>query len=770
MGTQVNNGNAEQEALAAIEAQYNQAKAYIQAMKNDTDKIKQDQSIIAQAEAFGWLISTTALKSIEAPYIADEDAAKADLKAQGDALKALDPSFSALCDSLNALIDCIDKAANDPSAGVGNVMDDITKIQPEMDKILDAMQTRLQGDMYIAEMDSAEAGQLTSAELAQLASTASSYFSREVGSLMTVFNSLSTMIQDYQKAYNAANEDYNRYNMWDDVASFFGGDADEKKAEDKAIMANATDMMNGLSDVMTAMLPAISACSPEFAQALQVIKEVLREVKKILASAQIDPKEKEKLVLALVMFLLTFFQVVKQDVESEKMKNNQTQSQGAMAASKINIDNTMANEKIKEEQEANAKIMKLTMEIATAVMGAVMMVVAPGIGTALLIAMVTVFEELQTEGLVNVTGALAGAIGGKNAQIYADAIVAVIEMVVTMGGGALLDVGLTAEKAAQEVADKAMESAMSTTIKKAAEAAAQAAGKAGEGFETAVGKAMSVLDNICSKAAYKAAEGAAAQFMKQPFGVLMTMIAKGTYTQALKAVMEKAAQEAIETAIEDAATIAKLAARDIESSPNVIDEVATRAANETVASLSGKSFEKIAEEAAATKLGTAVSRGAWTALFAYGNTNMLTDMLKKMGVSNDTVLEIMQVMQQLIQMVAMMMGSGMMSGATIEGVVQGLPRIANLASLAPQSVQVAGSYGMYETEMKESKAIKAIAMDGSIADLLHSFIEQLQKDANMERDVMTRDQTQDSQSTLGMAGHLHDGDNAMIQILVSAAG
>lgn len=757
MGTQV---NPEQQALAAIEAQYQQALAYIQAMKTDTARIAYDQSIIADLAPFESMFGT----EIDAQYKADEAAAKADLQAQGAKLQALDPSFSSLCDSLNALIDCIDSAI---TSGAENVQADIANVQTAMNQLLDAMKQKLQGDMYIAELNSSAAGQMTTSQLSQLAAQAVTYESAEAGDLSTVSNSLSSLIASYQKAYNAANEDYNSYDFWDEVAAFFGGDADEKKAEDKAIMANATAMMSGLTAVLNDLGPEIAAATPEFTQVMNVIKEIMKEVQKILSDVKMTPKEKQGAVLALVMFLLTFFQVIKQDVATEKAKNNQDMSKGAVQASTINIDNTLSNEKIREEQERNAAIMKMVMVVAEVVMGSIMMAMAPGIGTALLVGMVTAFEALQTEGVLNVTGDLADAIGGKNAQIWADTIVAVAEMALTMGGGALMDIAFSAEKAATSVAEKTVESSMSV-IEQAADAAAGAAGKAGDAAAQA--SAMNVLENVCTKAAQKAAEGAAAQFMKQPFATLVTMMAKGTYKAALEATMQRAATEAIETAVEDAATIAKLAARGVQSTEEIIDGVATKAANETVASLSGKTVAKVAKEAAQTARGLAVSRGLWTALFATGNTNMITDMLKKMGVSDEVVLEVFQVIQQIVQMIALMMGSGMLSGANIEGIAQGIPRSVNLLSLIPQGAQAAGSYGMYETEMKQAAAVTAITMEGSVADLLHSFIEQLQKDANLEREIMTKDQTQEAQSTLGMAGHLHDGDNAAIQILISAAG
>ena len=102
--------------------------------------------------------------------------------------------------------------------------------------------------------------------------------------------------------------------------------------------------------------------------------------------------------------------------------------------------------------------------------------------------------------------------------------------------------------------------------------------------------------------------------------------------------------------------------------------------------------------------------------------------------------------------------------------ISSLPRVVQLAQLGPNIVEAASNYGMYETTEQQAGAVTAMQMNGSVADLLHAFIDQLQKDANLDRDIMINEQTQEAQSTMSMAGHLHDGDNAAIQILISAAG
>jgi hypothetical protein len=426
--------------------------------------------------------------------------------------------------------------------------------------------------------------------------------------------------------------------------------------------------------------------------------------------------------------------------------------------------------------------MKMVMVVAEVVMGAVMMLTAPGIGSALLVGIVGALETLQTADVVNVVGyltdALAKAIPG-HSQILADSIVAVAEVLLTVVGGAGLDLFFSVEKVAASVAEKTVESSMSA-IEQAAGAAVQAAGKAGDAAAQA--SAVNVLENVCEKAAQKAVKGAAAQFMKQEFATLVALGGKGaleffgvtvkeTFKKALEATIQRAATEAIETAIEDAAILAKLAASGIESIEDVVEGVATRAANETVSSLSGKSLAKVTEEAEQTGYGFAKSRAICAFVFAYSNTNMITEMFKKMGVSDGVFLDkVLPIIQQLIQMIALMVGSGMLAGATLDGVLSKLPRGVSLLSLIPQGAESASSYGLYGTQDREASAVTAISMEGSVADLLHSFIEQLQKDANLEREIMTRDQTQEAQSTLAMAGHLHDGDNAAIQILISAAG
>ncbi|MGB7978562.1 MAG: hypothetical protein WCF19_05325 [Chlamydiales bacterium] len=764
MGTKVNSiNNDEQEAFAAIQKQYQAAEAFVAAMKGDTDRIAHDASLLHPFTMMGFPTSASFLKTI----VADRDDAEADIKTQEKNLTDLNSDFSSLCDSLDSLVECINKTASNHSVNSKDLANDLKNLQGAMGKVFEAMKQKLQGDVYLAEMNSSAADQLTANQLAQLAEDAVQYESGEQGTLSTLMSSLQAMISNYRTAYNNANIDLNGYNIWDEVASYLDcGDAESNKASDESTMASATDMIHGLGALMSALGPEISSYMPQFTQVLDVIKAIMKEVQKILADPTLSAKEKQGAILGLVMFLLTFIQVVKQNVEGEKTKNNQQMSSGAIIASQDNIDDTMANQKIEEEVERNASILKTTLLICEVVLGAAMALMAPGFGTAFLIGMVTTLQALQTEGICDVMGGLTDAIDkAVGGQIGADLIVGGMEMALTMGGGAVLD-GLAARLVAGLVT-KAANTALAATeavVEKAVQAALEAAGKVGDqAAKTAVENALA---EVTMQAADKAAAGAAQQFLKQPFGVLMEMVAKGTLKQMLKETMERAAEEAVAAAVKDAATLAKLAARGVQSSEAIVEGAAKRAADEAVANVTGKAADSVAADSARSAGRAALDRGKWALVFAFANTGLLTEMFKTIGASGNTFEDIMQVIQQLVQMIAMMGGSGMVT----ESMISSLPRVVQLAQLGPNIVEAASNYGMYETTEQQAGAVTAMQMNGSVADLLHAFIDQLQKDANLDRDIMINEQTQEAQSTMSMAGHLHDGDNAAIQILISAAG
>ncbi len=742
-----------QNALEKIQEQYLKGQQIIDKMQQDGEDIEKLEKDIAFYKEYQWFFGPElALAEIE------EKMVKADLKTQEAALEALDPAMADLCNSINSLIDCINQAINDGRCNFGLVDQDIRNTANILAKIFDAMKQKLQVDLYTDEIRS---GNLTDAELEELAGKAAGFAGAESSDLQAVQASLTDLIESYHKAYDNANADYHRYNIFD----CWFGDGDEKKERDKEIMANAQAMIKGLLGVMSALSPELASLMPEFTLAMNVIEQVLKEVKKILANPHLDLKAKQKEVLSLVVFLLSFFQIIKQDVESEKSKNSQDMSKGMLQSSQATIDDTVMNEKIKEEAERNARIMKIVMVVSEVVLGALMMAAAPGIGTALLVGMITAFEVMQTEGVVNVTGALGDAI---HSQIGADILVGAAECVLTMGGGAGLDAlvesGLktavqTAAKTALEVSEQ--------VIEKAAAVAASMAGKAGD--EAAITLAKNTLEQVAQKAAEKAAQGAAQQFMKQPFATLAQLLAKGALTKSVEEAAQQAAQEAVATAVEESATIAKLAARGVQSSERITTEIATRNANTAVSQISHQSLATVTKDAERSMGKKMAIRGLGAAIFATGNTHLPSDIAKAFGSKNDDLLETLQIIEGIIQMLALMFGSGMLTASSFEGAsAYNLSRMANAMSAIPQAGEAAGAYGNYQTYLAESKAVKALSMDGSITDLLHAFVDQIQKDSSLERDLFIRDQQIEAEGTNSLAAHVNDGDQANIQMLVSA--
>lgn len=759
-----NSNNPLQNALNKVKEQYVEGQKLINQIKEDLSKLKHDQSLMAmikELEASGMFFGDdfqSYAKQVEAQEAQDMKA----LKADEAALEKLDPALESLCSTINSLIKCVNSAMDDGRVDFGLVMKDLADTTKVMSKVLVAMGEELQADLYTEAMDGSK---LSTKDLQELAARAAGFAGAEGAELDSAQSELESLFQAYHNSYDWAKADYSSYNWWERTF----GDGDEKRDRDKRIMANATAMMNGLADVMSAMSPALARFMPEFTAAMNVIKEVLKRVEQILSNVHMDPAKKKKEIMALVMFVLSFYQVIKQDVEDQKAKNKKDMSKGNMEASRMNIQDAQMYQKIKEEEEHNAKIMKVTMIVAEVVLGGLMMAAAPGLGTALLVAMITAMEVVGTEDpSLNATAALGKAMGSK---IAADVIVGALECAFTMGAGAALDSAMASvmEDTVETAAETSLETA-SESIEKAAEGAASAAGKAGD--KAAIKAAKEELTEIAEKAAQKAAKSAGEQFLKQPFATQVEMVLRGTFKSSMKAAMENAAKDAISTSIEDAATIAKLAARGVETSDQITDEMTTRASNQAVARASGKSFSSIAKENAKTFGEIAAARGFYTAIFATGNTDLLVDIYKKAGGDNETLLTIFQIVEQLLQMLAVMAGSGMMNGSTFEEASGNGTILRALTSLSviPQAGEVGAAYSNSLTYKKEAKAVQGLSMTGSVADLLHAFVEQVQKDGNLEREMFLKDQQTEMASTISLASHVNDGERAGIQILVSAAG
>lgn len=748
MGIPANDPNL-QDALDKIKELYQEGQAYINRMGDDENRIAADQRKEAYDKEHG---DKKDLEKREK----DEAKAKADLKKQEAALEKLDPAFTSLCDTINNLIGTVDNAINDGKCRYKIVNHDLHNTTKLLNEIFDAMSHKLLSDLYAEALNS---DNLSSSDLAFLAEKALAESGLAQSDLNEAEQFISRLVSAYHVASNKALADDKRYNFWQKAFT----NANEKRETDRANIRNASVMIDGLSDALSSLAPALGGFQAEFLQLFTMIREVVKEVKKVLANHDLSDKAKQRKVLSLLVFLLSFFQILKQDVKSEQTKNNKKMTEGIMETSLSNFDDIKTNEKIRKEEEKNAKIMKITLAICQLTVGSLFALAAPGLGSAILIEMVTAMESMQSLGVFNLTEDLEKALGSK---VGGEALMCVIECGVTVGGGFAIDKAI--EVAIKEAALNAADTALDNTagaVTAAATSAARAAGR--EGDEVAIKKALEVLQRIAKQAAEKASNSASKIFMKQSFYSLMKLAGKRELMEAMEKTSEQAAEDAVLSAIQSAKEIAENAAVGVASSNTVIDALVLKSVNGAVAEVCGKSAGAVAKESSQNAFKKALIRGGMSLAFASLNTNLFDSIITKHLASGNSILdEVFKQISAIAQMLILLSGSGMLSGGSIGA--SSISKLLAGAGLGQGIMSTAGGFSNYETEKDTSRAVRSLTFEGSIADLLHSYIEQLQKDGNAQRSEFLQEQQIDARATISLAERVNDGDRTNAQILASA--
>jgi hypothetical protein len=764
----VNNNNNENTAeeiqnyIDSITKQYKVAESYIEAMEADGSQITHDQKeldkLLAEKDYFtrycasvpSWI--TTEISRLQA----DENGLKADIATQKSKLEALDPSFASLDDTLASLLNAITNLSSNSNIAPSDMSQDIQHIQNYLNLLFSSMKQKLNSDKDAAIISNDVQDNLSDAQLEQFAAQMITSQEGEQNTLGQLTSLLGKDIVSFHQAYDNAKADKHRFNCFDKAFNLH--DANGRIDRDNQIMANASSMIDTINNALTALAPETASLMPEFVQVTVILKIVMEKLKKILDNADLSSNQKASGVLSVLMFALGVFNMVGQEVQEQKSHNEKKMAESNINASQMNMADTVMNQQIQEEEAANAKLMKAVSLATQIILGAIMVLTAPGVGTALLMA---TFTALEATGVMDqATQKLGDVI---HSQIAAEVLIGVAEILVTCGGGYVGD----------EAVSNLSEEAVATAVEIAEEVAAEAIQKAAEQAAVSSVKAEAVeaaeatIKTVVKKAAKAAAKRTAEQLFNQPIIAVMKMLMTAAGRDAAKEVVIKAATEAADTAIVESATVAKLAARGVQSSNAILTEIADRAGNKAAANVANVS-EKDVEALARSQVWKSASRLSWTILFNISSSDYLTRIAKTTG--NDNFLTFMEVLKQLMQMIALLGGSGMLSAATFDGGANSLLRIANGLSLIPQGANTVASYGQYQTAESQAKATTALARNQTIASLLHTYLKQMQKDIEQERDRFIRQQQQELQSDRVMAGHLNDGDMAGIQVLMASAG
>ncbi|MBX7066685.1 MAG: hypothetical protein K1X28_05590 [Parachlamydiales bacterium] len=785
-----------QQALATIEAQFQEAEKAIQKMAKDQSQIQHDESKMAYDKAH-WTYTTSSAgphpvyhhhnnTTNQRDYhncTDDINAMNADIDAQKTIIGNAGPAFAALNQSLDALIATANALIASGFSHDGSIADDLDQINQKINQIFEAMKDAVHAHLYEAAMHGKMSGDFSISDLAQLAQGELENSSEALTMVDKVIDGIKKL---GDKIAGDERELVHKLSHMSALESFFGDTETLTK-----LMNLENEIEKDLVKVLDKLSVAKADLQPEFMSVINTIEQIVKQAKKIISDAHLSPKAKISQLLALVMYLLSFSQTLKQKVENEKMEQNQTMTKSTIHTTKENLAEIQSQRDAEEGLEQMKKTNKMIAAIIEAIMGAILIISSGGVGAAVVAGLCTTYEELNTCGVINTNEDLGNAM---HSQIGADVVIGVTEGLATFGAGAAIDVGLEkamaksstaaaktvmddvektvaaeADKIAQKEADRAASQVVLVDMEPGSEAAqqiVQAARKAA--YDQAYTAAYNTLERIAENAAKKAAERAGQQFLKQQFGSLMELVGTGQFKQELSRLMEAAAKDAATDAIQEAESLAKLAARGVASTDEIEEGIAVRNANNSVSKVSRSTPEKV--EDGADNMGW----GKWrlVSLIVAGmlSNNTFVEGVKKMGASDDAwYTQLLSVIQMLMQMIAMMVGTGTFASVTMEGVMTKLPRYANLLSLIPQGVQAGNDIDLSETLDAQGKAVTAIQKLDGESSLLSDFLQMLQKDSH-SWDNMVKEVEQDRESTSAMAGHMQDGETAEINVMLASIG
>ena len=778
--------NAINNYINNIEQQYAAAQKYISEMENDINNLAKDQAWL-EDELHRQSVYERGHDGKSRDGIQDAIAAankaivgqEADIAKCEAALQALDPGFQSINDTINSLMSAM---ATLGSQNIGSRLSgDMDKLVSYLDSIFAAMRDKLKADEYQAIIENDKGGDLSNQQLEQYAAEMIQYQGSEQDLLSQLVETMANDVVSFHQLYDNGNAEAHKYTACDKAMNVHDHNEVHKAHWD---MHSATAMISAITTALNALAPEIASVSPAFSQLNMLVEEIVRKIMKIIDSTNLSPKEKQAQILALMMFLLGFFNLVQQEVASQKAKNEKMMAEANLDSSKMNLADTQMNQKIQQYEVKKAKMLKLVMFIAEIILGAIMTVLAPGAGSALVAAALTILAATGGPNGPSVMDKLTTAIAKSVGNTAAQVIVALLEVVVSLGGGAAAD--KIASTLAQSAAATAVKSAMlsvkdaiSTAVKEAVEVAGKEA--TDEGATTA---AETTLTNVSSKAAKLAAETAYKEFTTQTVAKQLQMIVKGTYKELLEKAMTSAATQAAETAVQWSGALARQAAETgIAATEEGTAAIAEKAAVDAVATVFKKTAEDVAKDMTSfdTSSWSAVksnagSRLLMTSLYAAASNDLLLDLVmaivKKAGAKDEsTTYEALKITMEIIQSLLAMYAQSS-SGAASQffgDSATGIGKVGTGLQLSAVGAKSFADIDMYWVYQGQAEAQAGIQIASNLETLLNSYMNQMSKDANLDRDKFISLQKETMASTAAMASHLHDGDNTGAQVLASQA-
>ncbi len=789
------------------------ASQYVSKMKADLATIQADiaklQNLLpAQADAAQEL---ALMKMLEKMGFADPDDVKAAQDAFNTAKKAvtdvedelnkLDPGLASFDTAIQALENGYEQIANGDVAHVndydtydfsnGNIFDptvvhhkgDLTILRDTLNSIGAAMADKMQCDTW---RDKLKADGNDDNALSNDCVQAMKFSVAENGVIDQMESDLGADMVDINQAKNDAQTDLDSYHWWDDALSC--GTDESDKERDRAIIRNYYVMKAIVASVESAVAPEKAAAENEvFATAELSMEKLVDKMKKILSLPNMSVAEKASKIKCLMALALGILAQVQSAAATLKAQNNAMEKKGAIYAQEMNTSNEKAQLDQLREELSYAKTMGTLMKIAKPMLEVGGTLLAPGVGSFVVMALLMIADNA---GLTDKLTAQVAKIPGMTA-LGAQILVGGLEMIATMGGGAVLDGAL--KDAAVVAAKVGQETAVAV-----AKAVEETVTKVVTTVEADLGRALTVAEKDAvtkvvtqgvEKAVQNAATKAVVMFNKQASATLIPQLLKAGVkegTASLTKMLAVAAEDSVAAAVkaaaktagEDIEFFASAAAKGADVTPAMIDDAANSAANKAVAKVADTTPEKVANATEKSAASKAFSRGASTAAYVAlsdGAVSSLTEYeLKKHGVSKDSdefqrIMETIKILESIMASMAMMYGTGVADSVIMGGgSATNLMTAGTAASLIGTAGQTIGQAGQADAEMKQADTVQAINESTVSNEMLNMFMQQFNSQGKIDEKNLENEMAEQA-SNYTMISQLENSGKEAAQVLSQSA-
>jgi hypothetical protein len=766
--SQESNSQMAADYLAKMQADMAAAQALIAKIKALFPQLAQLDEWLAIAKDVG---DENAVKEIQSQI----DGINAQIKDATDQLSALDPGMASLGEAIDTLETGLYTVSADGDANIG---EDLQMFSNYLNIISSAMLDKLQADEWKNKMQND--GDDNNA-LMKDAIEAMKASSAESGTLVGLQTQMGNDLVTLNNQKNDAQTDLDSYRWYDDLASF--GTDESDKEHDRAVIENSDDMRKIILGLMSKMAPEMAATQNEiYSTASLSMEKILDKLLKIIMDPSLSPEQKGDQIKCLMALALGILSMIQTDAAQEKAKDQQTEANSANFATKMNISDQKAELQQLQNDLAYAKTMGTLMKIAKAVIEVAGTLLAPGIGSFLVMASLMIADQ------AGLTDKLTNALAAKLGQVGAEVLVGALEIAGTLGGGAALDSAIDSA-VAQVMAVAAQETAV--VVEKVVD---EAVSKAMAAAETTLGRTLTqaeqkaiekVVSETVNQAVKSAVQKTVAQFYNQSAATLIPQLLKtaakeGTanlstlIAESAEADCITAAKNAAEKAAAEVESLAKMAASGAKVSQAEIETIGNRAADEAVAKVTGSTSENIAKIVDTSAAKRAAFRAGLVAAYDLLNDGAISSgveaALKKAGLKEDDksftdIMAAIKAMEGILASLAMMYGSGV-STASFNASL--LSKVGALAQVAGTGAQAIASGGQAEAEMKQANAVQAINESSVSNDMLQMFMQQFNQQGDIDRKNL-ENQMAEQASNYTMISQLENNSKEAAMVLAQQA-